>query len=197
MAGPFTVNELRERHEIDEINGQTLIWKGGNESWHQLRHMPYLYPRVQPRPKVPDRLIENNILSIAALQDDLHSSLVCGQRHPLVLSLSRTCAKCGAFATVYTPGSGAQLPTVTASSIATCLPLKGTSEIIPGFLWVGNAGSGKVSSIETLGITLVINCTENIKTAASRPPLYRCHRTPMKEWYVYCQSCLYHCFLIR
>jgi hypothetical protein len=50
----------------------------GNESWHQLRHMPYLYPMVQPMPKIPERLIENNIMSMVALQNDLDSSLVRG-----------------------------------------------------------------------------------------------------------------------
>jgi hypothetical protein len=132
VAGPFTVNDLREKYELDEIDSRTLIWKGGNESWHQLRHMPNLYPMVQPMPKIPERSIESNIMSMVALQNDLDSSLVRGQKHPLVISLSRVCKKCGAFATVYTPGSGEQLPITTVSSIATCLPLKGTSEMIPG-----------------------------------------------------------------
>ena len=31
-------------------------------------------------------------------------------------------------------------------------------------------------------MTLVINCTEDLKTAPSKPPQYRCHRAPMREY---------------
>ena len=55
------------------------------------------------------------------------------------------------------------------------------SEIIPGFLWIGNAASAKSNPVNNLGITLVINCTSTLKNPAPRPPYYRCHDAPLDE----------------
>ena len=44
-AGPFTINDLRIRFKAKEIHEKTLAWTNGNATWHELRHMPYLFPR--------------------------------------------------------------------------------------------------------------------------------------------------------
>ena len=48
-AGPFTVNDLRMKFKSKEIHEKTLAWTNGNATWHELRHMPYLFPRLDSR----------------------------------------------------------------------------------------------------------------------------------------------------
>ena len=141
VAGPYTVEQLRYQIEMEEITSRTLVWKGGNDEWHQIRHMPLLYPRVQKRPPVPDRIIDPNITTVTALELEIGSTV---SRHNqiegvevLVPSLSRTCVKCGAFASVCIPGVGDQpLAAVVSHPVGVILPPQVASEIIPGFLWV-------------------------------------------------------------
>ena len=44
-AGPFTVNDLRIKFKEKDIHEKTLAWCNGNATWHELRHMPYLFHR--------------------------------------------------------------------------------------------------------------------------------------------------------
>jgi len=55
------------------------------------------------------------------------------------------------------------------------------SEILPGFLWIGDASSSKRLTINNLGITLVINCTSNMKNLAAEVNIFRCRDGPIPE----------------
>lgn len=58
---------------------------------------------------------------------------------------------------------------------------KFSSEIIPGFLWIGNSTSARNNELNQLRATLLINCTNNLKNPKPRPPYYRCKDIPLLE----------------
>ena len=141
VCGPFTVEELREQIELKVINPKTLVWKGGNDSWHQTRNMPLLYPRIRLRPHVPERELEPQIPCVTALEIVLDSTTLpkiqLQNQQVLVPSLNKICSQCSAFASVRTPGFGSPPDVkVVSLSVGTILPPQVVSEIIPGFLWV-------------------------------------------------------------
>jgi hypothetical protein len=126
---------------MEEITSRTLVWKGGNDEWHQIRHMPLLYPRVQKRPPVPGRVVDPNINCVTVLEAEIDSMVTPHNQiegvETFVPSLSRICVKCGAFASVCTPGVGDQpVAPVVSHPVGVILPPQVASEIIPGFLWV-------------------------------------------------------------
>ena len=186
-TGPFTVAELREKFAAEEIHDRTLTWKQGIAKWHELKHLPYLYPKVVRPPAVPTRVYQAHIASIEELEQEIDRDVVkkdriLGVLRFPVLSLAHICVKCGAFATCYTPSYGEQpVPPSLAEPVNLDLPPQTVTEVIAGFLWVGNVGSSRGNNIDQLEVTMIVNCTEDLKTAPSRPPQYRCHRAPMKE----------------
>ena len=148
---------------------------------------------VRP-PPVPTRVYQAHIASIEELEQEIDRDVVTKDRlrgvlrFP-VLSLAHVCVKCGAFATCYTPSYGEQpVPPSVADKVRVDLPPQTVTEVIPGFLWVGNVGSGRGGNIDKLEVTMIVNCTEDLKTAPSRPPQYRCHRAPMKEYTRQCRA---------
>ena len=55
------------------------------------------------------------------------------------------------------------------------------SEIIPSFLFIGAKDSSKNTAIKELAATLVVNCSEDLKTPKERIPYFRCRKMPFAE----------------
>ena len=59
------------------------------------------------------------------------------------------------------------------------------SEVVPGLIWAGNASAAKLNPILDQGITLVINCTNNMGNLEARLPHFRCKTIHLKDKPVY------------
>jgi hypothetical protein len=55
------------------------------------------------------------------------------------------------------------------------------TEIIPGFLWIGSFNASRPSSIQNLGLTLLINASGILGTINSNPPYFRCKDVALRE----------------
>ena len=55
------------------------------------------------------------------------------------------------------------------------------SEVVPGIVWCGNATAAKLNPLIDHGITLVINCTNNMANPNEKLPYFRCKTIPMKD----------------
>lgn len=182
IAGPFSVPQLRQMYKYGELEDKTLLWSEGEDDWHQLIHQRILRPKLLQIPLLPPRIGSYN--AELAVFDPIMKlpsvSVIRGAASLPDFELSKSCLKCGGIATIHLPMEGEQIP-----DIFKCLDEVGTtqyaSEILPGFLWIGNSGSSKKRSLLKLGVTLLINCGDNMHNPFSNPPFYRCKDAPLKE----------------
>ncbi len=182
IAGPFSVPQLRQMYKYGELEDKTLLWSEGEDDWHQLIHQRILRPKLLQMPLLPPRIGSYNA-ELAVFDPIMKLPSVAVVRGAIRLSdfeLSRNCVKCGGIATTHLPAEGEQIP-----DLFKCLDEVGTtqyaSEILPGFLWIGNSGSSKKRSLLKLGVTLLVNCGSNMNNPFSNPPYYRCKDAPLKE----------------
>lgn len=182
LSGPFSTNQLKQMYKSRDISDRTLVWREGENSWQQLIHQSLLRSQLISIPLVPPRL--GNYNSELAVFDpivEVPRQEILEQAIPIYNStFDRTCAICGAMAVAHIPGYGEQRYDLYKgrSEVGTN---ENASEILPGFLWVGSAGASKPKFLLLAGITLLINCTENLKNPLAQPPHFRCREIPMKE----------------
>lgn len=56
------------------------------------------------------------------------------------------------------------------------------SEILNGFLWIGEQEAAKHRAIISLKLTMLINCTEELETPSPMPPYYRTNSIPFPRY---------------
>jgi hypothetical protein len=181
ISGPLSVAQLKQMYKVGEITDGTLVWQEGESNWQQLVHHSFLRSQLIYLPVLPPRVGSYN--AELALFDPIIDipCQVAEQVVPLEeVSATKACQQCGNIATMNCLGVGEQMP-----DLFKCRNEVGTneyaSEILPGFLWVGSAQAVKYRSLTTLGFTLIINCTKNMKNPQPQPPQYRCKYCPLDE----------------
>ena len=79
------------------------------------------------------------------------------------MPMTHSCSRCGSIAVGHMPGVGEN--SVDLVSLRKTMPWSNgevASEVVPGLIWAGNASAAKLNPILDQGITLVINCTNNM-----------------------------------
>lgn len=187
LAGPFSVPQLRQMFRGGELTDGTLVWREGEaEGWRQLVHQPLLRSRLVDLPVIPARRTGqfNAALGVfdpsPVLPDQRTRDGATGFAH---LDTTRSCSFCGAIATAHThthtATHGESLP-----DLYKCREEVGTtefaSEILPGFLWVGEAKAARHRSILTLGLTLLVSCAEELPSPPAQEPFFRCREVRLR-----------------
>jgi len=172
VAGPFSTTELRKMYRFGEIHDNTLFWKEGLKNWQALMFIRTLRFQLLTVPIVPPKIgvagDSNN--PVAALPKDMEIKAFHALRDA---PLYKSCSRCGGVAIGHTKGLGEQIPdSFSIFDDVGSTPL--ATEIIPGFLWLGNAASSKLKHINELEITLLVNCTKEIQNPTPKPPYFRC-----------------------
>lgn len=180
IAGPFSLSDIKIMYKHEEINERTLCWKDGDKDWQQLVHHQKLKASLVHIPMVPPRIGSyNEELSTFDPHVELPPLLSDDKIKAIeVPDMSKHCYRCGNVATANVIGIEPPLP-----DLWKCRDEGGStrsaSEILPGFLWIGDSGSGKKGTIQGLSITLVINCTANMRNPQSELPHFRCRDIPI------------------
>lgn len=183
-TGPFSIPQLQRMYKSGEVTNTTLFWAEGELEWQQLMYQRTLKPKLLQLPIFPPKVGTYNA-ELAVYDPVVKGPAIETLDEAEVLpgfDITKSCFKCGSMAVAHIPNamSHARAPDL----------FKGrqeggstehTSEILPGFLWVGSAAAAKQRAILRLGITLVFNCTTNMKGPNSQPPAFRVRDAPMGE----------------
>lgn len=182
LAGPFSIHQLKQMYKSRDITDRTLVWKEGEEHWQQLINQSLLRSRLISIPIIPPRLGTYNAeLAVFDPIVQMPPQNVIDRAVPLEnITFDRTCAVCGAMAVAHIPGYGEQRYDLFKGrhEVGTN---ENATEILPGFLWVGSTGASKHKFLLMVGITLVINCTDNLKNPLPHAPYFRCRDVPLRE----------------
>jgi hypothetical protein len=143
-----------------------------------------LKPKLLSLPIIPAKIGKYN--AELAIYDPIVKAPppdVVAQAVPLnIFDVTKSCFKCGSMAVSHIPSATGMAPP---PDLYKCREEGGTtestSEVLPGFLWVGSAASCKQRSVLQLGITMLFNCTSSMKGPPSQPPAYRCREAPLKD----------------
>jgi hypothetical protein len=173
IIGPKSVNDLRKLYKYKEIEDSTLMWSDGMSNWIELSRLHGLRFRLLNVPPVPPKSVKKEADNIVLSHTDFEKFTN--------ISMDKKCCKCGGVAVGHMKNSGEQLPDFISMREEVGVSSKVASEIIPGFLWIGNSSASRKGTVGALQFTLLINCTDNLKGPESNPPYYRCVDLPMQE----------------
>lgn len=142
--GPFELDQLRLIKKSGEIGESTLLWRPGQKAWQMLGTLPDLKTSLHILPPIPARNDDDN--NVGNPLEELPNTGLIDKCQKLAdinkYSNQRTCKCCGSLAISHIPGFGEQLP-----DLAMLRVPAGTtgdaSEIISGFLWIGNSSTGR------------------------------------------------------
>jgi len=169
-------------YKSGEITNSTLFWREGEDDWEKLQYIESLQRTIVQVPVPPPRVGSYNaerqvfdpIMEMPTLKDTKDAVILDEYE------LTKSCAICGAIAVAHIPTQKPPIP-----DLYKCRVEIGTTndaaEILPGFLFVGSHTSSKMRSLKRLGITLIINSTNNLTNPDSKPPYYRCRDAPLLE----------------
>jgi len=185
IDGPYTESELKLMYRQQELTDNTMLWTEGQKDWEQLLFMSELRPRLLPKPMMPPKQGDDISASaevfnpIAALPDKLDAMNAEAFDS---LPIHRHCSRCGALAVGHMRGVGENSIDMIGLRKSLSYPDgKMASEVVPGLLYCGNTGASKLNPILDQGITLVINCTNNMGNPIEKLPYFRCRTIPLVD----------------
>lgn len=182
IAGPYTLPEMKNLYDHKEICDRTLCWSEGEKDWQQLMYHGVLRANMLTLPMLPPRITtyneELNIFSPSIHLPPISSTEMI---KPLPnLNASNYCYRCGNVAISHVLDVGETFP-----DLFKCLnpfgSTKNASEILPGFLWIGDSSSVKLQTIQSLEISLIINCTLNLVNPKPSPAQFKCRDAGIPE----------------
>ena len=181
IAGPFSLLDIKRMYRHEEITEQTLCWHEGDRDWLKLMHHNKLKDSLVHVPMVPPCVgTYNEELNVFDPHIELPPLISDDKIKPIeVPDLNKHCYRCGNVATADIIGIEAPHPDLWKCREVEGGSTKNASEILPGFLWIGDSGSGKKGTIQNLNITLVINCAVNMRNIPSELPNFRCRDIPI------------------
>jgi len=179
IDGPYTESELKLMYRQRELTDTTMMWTEGQKDWEQLLFMKELRPRLLPKPMLPPKQGDDSIGKgkdtynpITTLPDKLDAMNAEAFDS---LPMSRHCSRCGAIAVGHMRGVGENtIDMIGLRKSVAFTNEKQASEVVPGLLYCGNASAAKLNPILDMGITLVINCTNNMGNPMEKLPYFRC-----------------------
>lgn len=183
-SGPYSVPQLRQMYKSGEVKNTTLFWAEGEQDWQQLMYQRTLKPKLLQLPILPPKVGTYN--AELAVYDPIVQAppieLLDKAEMLTGFDITKCCYKCGSMAVAHIPSATDHIPKPDL--------FKGreeggttdnTAEILPGFLWVGSSASAKQRNVLRLGVTMLFNCTSNMKGPTSQPPAFRCREAAMKD----------------
>jgi hypothetical protein len=176
-AGPFSINQLKQFYKREEISDRTLVWRDGEKEWKSLVQQGYLRAQMVALPKLPPR-VHNYSSEMTLFQPYTKVELPENTEFiplPEKDHGIRACNVCGGVAMLHSKN------TVNNAFENISALLKQdevgsnefTTEILPGFLWIGSLNAAKPVSVSNLGITLLINVSGYTGLIKSHPPYFR------------------------
>ena len=183
-AGPFSIPQLRRMYKSGEIKNTTLFWAEGESDWQQLMYQRTLKPKLLQLPVLPPRVGTYN--AERAVYDPVIQAppleILDSAEELKGFDITKCCFKCGSMAIAHIPSATTQIkPPDLFKGREEVGTTDNTAEILPGLLWIGSAAAAKQRAIVRLGITLLFNCTTNMKGPTSQPPFFRCREAPMRD----------------
>jgi hypothetical protein len=142
--GPCEIPQLRDFKKGGDIVDTTLMWRPGMKTWQMLGNLPDLKGTLNTLPPIPQRN-ENQDEVLENVLYEPPTDKIVEQCESLSLTNKYTphkfCSRCGHLAVSHAPGIGQQLPVIS-TKIITNETTGNASEIIDGFLWIGNSSTG-------------------------------------------------------
>lgn len=198
-VGPHNIRDLKELFLKGKIHNQTLVWKGDqheSNDWQELSSHPNLYKKLIALPPIPSKeegnegslsftnniQMRNRFPELASKYNDSIKQSTSSVKFTATTkcTASWSCTHCGNLAIEYNSYIGDQFPDI-AGLKSIIGSVSNASEVIPGFLWIGNSATGKIKIFEQLNLSLIIICANETKPIDSNPPVYRCMKIPLVE----------------
>ncbi len=136
---------MRELYRMGEIGDSTLVWKDGEPKWSSIKNVPRLRYNLLTLPEIPSKKefqIDSSNPIAPAVNETV--ALACEPLNDInKFNVSLFCSRCGAPAYGHAPGHAEQQLDMAQHSAEIGFTIKHVSEIIPGFLWVGNQASSR------------------------------------------------------
>jgi hypothetical protein len=182
LVGPFALEKLQAMYKSGEITNSTLFWREGEDDWKKLQYIKSLKRMIVQLPVLPPRIgsydaerqVFDPLVEMPTLKG-IKDAVMLGE-----YDLTKSCAFCGAIAVAHIPTDKSSLPDLNKCRVEIG-STNDAAEILPGFLFVGSQSSSKMRSLKRLGITLIINSTDNLVNPDPKPPFYRCRDAPLLE----------------
>lgn len=183
-SGPFSIPQLRQMYKSGEVKNTTLFWTEGEQDWQQLMYQRTLKPKLLQLPILPPKVGTYN--AELAIYDPIVQAPPTDMIEKAELltgfDITKCCFKCGSMAIAHIPSALDQTPKPDLfKGREEGGTTENTAEVLPGFLWVGAASAAKQRNVLRLGVTMLFNCTSNMKGPNSQPPAFRCREAPMKD----------------
>ncbi len=191
--GPYNEEDLRSMYKKGDIDDNTMLWSEGRRDWEQLLYMNDLRPRLLVVPVLPPRISQavgvdveheafNPILTAPTPGDASGAKPLDPFLNASTMNMHTCCSRCGSVAVGHMPGVGeAQVDMIGLRQSLTFQNKDMASEVVPGIVWCGNASAAKLNPLVDHGITLVINCTNNMANPKEKLPYFRCKSIPLKD----------------
>ena len=182
LVGPFALEKLQAMYKSGEITNSTLFWREGKDDWKKLQYIKSLKRMIVQLPVLPPRIGSYNA-ERQVFDPLVEMPTLKGNKDAVMLGeydLTKSCAFCGAIAVAHIPTEKSSLPDLYKCRVEIG-STNDAAEILPGFLFVGSQSSSKMRSLKRLGITLIINSTDNLVNPDPKPPFYRCRDAPLLE----------------
>lgn len=176
------MEKLQAMYKSGEITNSTLFWREGEDDWKKLQYIKSLKRMIVQLPVLPPRIgsydaerqVFDPLVEMPTLKG-IKDAMMLGE-----YDLTKSCAFCGAIAVAHIPTDKSSLPDLYKCRVEIG-STNDAAEILPGFLFVGSQSSSKMRSLKRLGITLIINSTDNLVNPDPKPPFYRCRDAPLLE----------------
>lgn len=143
VVGPVKVEEIRVLYKYGDVTDHTLVWEQSQDGWHQIQNLPTLRHKIVSLPLIPPKLFKT-------FQDDLVNPLSDLPTKEVASSFGKIpyyrvnsiCSRCSNFsATHVEPLNPHMLPQLTLRQEVGSS--KEATEILRGFLFIGNSSSAK------------------------------------------------------
>jgi hypothetical protein len=179
VGGPFTIDQMKNFYRQGDIDDTTLVWEENSEdNWIQLRYHNELRGKLIQFPPIPSKVSYH--VDDSAKEGGLETTSLNGKVDLLGFQPENYCSACGGIAITNLPHAGEQDPDIsTLSTLVGSTEL--ASEVLPGFLFIGNFASSKMNSLTKLKIKLSINCTSEMPNSQEIPSYCRLKTFPLHD----------------
>ena len=191
--GPYCESDLRFMYKKGDIDDDTMLWSEGRRDWEQLLYMNDLRPRLLVVPMLPPRISQakgkdakyeafNPIITAPEPGDASGAKPLDPFLNVNTMNMHTCCSRCGSIAVGHMPGVGeAKVDMLGLRQSLSFQNKDMASEVVPGIVWCGNSSAAKLNPLVDHGITLVINCTNNLGNPKEQLPYFRCKTIPLKD----------------
>jgi hypothetical protein len=147
--GPFPVDDMRYLYRMGEISDSTLVWTEGQPKWEKIGQVAKLKYQLITLPEIPSKkaselqITMDNPIPPSPTKEE---ALACEKMENVnKFHLANSCSRCGSVAVGHAVGQAEQLPDLSLiAGNAINFNIKFVSEIIPGFLWIGNHAASRI-----------------------------------------------------